>query len=386
MVVDFSTFVFYLLCTQILFWSTPHTWVHTRRLVLFLSSILVVLTLAPAVLIAILIMSGVAYVSIFLLRNMPPKPRLTGTIIVAVFLTAILVIWSQFDPRLFPKVGLSYVLLKLILYIREEAENTVLTRLSFLSLLNGLVFAPAYPAGPIYSPRRFSNNELSSVFCFSCFADGWTRIIVGTFKIYFLSGVLIDGLLAYEFRSDQISSSEFGFIGAWTYVILKFLLLYFNFSGYTDIAVGAGKTFRFRLPENFNFPLISTNIQEFWARWHMSLGTFIKRDLYIPLGRLLKGRMNTAIVTSFFLVGLWHNYSIQYAIWGLAHGFALVFYSKYLKYTSTSHFFISIRKSRIWSIMGMIVTIGYVSVLSAFANSDTFEDSISLIKSLLYVG
>jgi len=99
--------------------------------------------------------------------------------------------------------------------------------------------------------------------------------------------------------------------------------LYYDFSGYSDMAVGLGKLFGFDLPENFNYPYLSTSIQEFWRRWHISLGAWFREYLYIPLGGNKKGTLRTYInlLIVFFATGLWHGASYTFILWGLYHCF-----------------------------------------------------------------
>ena len=120
--------------------------------------------------------------------------------------------------------------------------------------------------------------------------------------------------------SDLTSAS------AWLGVIAYTFQIYFDFSGYSDMAIGLGSIFGFRIMENFNFPYISRSIKEFWRRWHISLSTWFRDYLYIPLGgnRLGTRRTYINLIIVFFLTGLWHGASWNFVAWGLLHGFFLV--------------------------------------------------------------
>lgn len=109
---------------------------------------------------------------------------------------------------------------------------------------------------------------------------------------------------------------------AWIGAILYTLQIYYDFSGYSDMAIGLGKIFGFDFRENFNYPYISLSIQEFWRRWHISLSSWFKEYLYIPLGGNRKGRMRTFfnLFLVFFTTGLWHGASFNFILWGLYHG------------------------------------------------------------------
>jgi alginate O-acetyltransferase complex protein AlgI len=129
--------------------------------------------------------------------------------------------------------------------------------------------------------------------------------------------------------ADQIfamPAAEMSAAYAWTGVVCYTLQIYFDFSGYSDMAIGLGRMFGFRFPENFNYPYIAASIQGFWRRWHMSLSAWFRDYVYIPLGgnRTSTGRMYFNLVLVFFLCGLWHGASWTFVVWGLYHGVFLV--------------------------------------------------------------
>jgi alginate O-acetyltransferase complex protein AlgI len=123
-----------------------------------------------------------------------------------------------------------------------------------------------------------------------------------------------------------IPSEQMTFSLAWMGAVCYTLQIYFDFSGYSDMAIGLGRMFGFTFPENFNYPYISTSIREFWRRWHISLSTWFRDYLYIPLGGNQRGALRTYanLITVFFLCGLWHGASWNFVIWGLLHGLFLV--------------------------------------------------------------
>jgi alginate O-acetyltransferase complex protein AlgI len=147
----------------------------------------------------------------------------------------------------------------------------------------------------------------------------------------FLTGlakkVLIANSCAYV--ADEIFAIAPGDLSAptaWLGIIAYTFQIYFDFSGYSDMAIGLGSIFGFRIPENFNFPYIAQSIKEFWRRWHISLSTWFRDYLYIPLGGNRKGGKRTLLnlFIVFFLTGLWHGASWSFVIWGMVHGFFLV--------------------------------------------------------------
>lgn len=127
-------------------------------------------------------------------------------------------------------------------------------------------------------------------------------------------------------QAFNLPPGELSTILAWMGILAYSFQIYFDFSGYSDMAIGLGRMFGFTFPENFNFPYISQSIKEFWRRWHISLSTWFRDYLYIPLGGNRKGKYHTYVnlLIVFFLTGFWHGASWNFLIWGLFHGFFLV--------------------------------------------------------------
>lgn len=178
---------------------------------------------------------------------------------------------------------------------------------------------------------------------------GIRRFIYGLGKKVIISNTLakcVDTIYGLEYTELT------GFL-VWSAAILYTLQIYYDFSGYSDMAIGLGKLFGFEFQENFNLPYISRSIQEFWQRWHISLGTWFKEYLYIPLGGNRKGKARTYINLSvvFFLTGLWHGASFNFILWGLYHGFFQI-----------------VERSRLKEILGRhrIISHLYVSVIVVF--------------------
>jgi alginate O-acetyltransferase complex protein AlgI len=153
-------------------------------------------------------------------------------------------------------------------------------------------------------------------------ANGFRRFVVGLGKKVILANnmaIIIDHYLTFEIIS---LSTPLAWIGILAYT----LQIYFDFSGYSDMAIGMGKMFGFNFLENFNYPYMSKSITEFWRRWHISLGTWFRDYVYIPLGgnRVSKARWLLNIFIVWFLTGFWHGAKWNFVIWGLWYGFFLV--------------------------------------------------------------
>lgn len=215
-------------------------------------------------------------------------------------------------------IGISFFTFQIISYTvdcyREKQKNDI----SFISLLLYISFFPQLIAGPIVKFHDIKEQLNSRTKDFSLTADGIVRFIGGLSKKVIVADTLavaVDRIFAYE--SEYIS-----FPVAWVAAAAYTMQIYFDFSGYSDMAIGLGKIFGFKFLENFNHPFASLDIREFWRRWHISLTTWFKEYVYIPLGGSRKGKARTVFnrLFVFLLTGIWHGASFNFIIWGIYHG------------------------------------------------------------------
>ena len=221
-------------------------------------------------------------------------------------------------------IGISFFIFQAMGYVfdiymgKHKPASRLLDFMTYISLFPQLV------AGPIV---RYSNVEKDLVkreSNFDKFGEGITRFVIGLSKKVLLANVL------GEFAGDLV---EVDLLSSWLKPILFTLQIYFDFSGYSDMAIGLGLIFGFRFLENFNYPLIASSITDFWRRWHMSLSSWFRDYVYIPLGGNRKGLLKQIrnIFVVWFLTGFWHGASWNFIIWGLYFGVILVIEKMFLK-------------------------------------------------------
>ncbi len=219
-------------------------------------------------------------------------------------------------------LGISFFTFHAISYLIDvyrgdcKAEKNIENFSLYMALFPHLV------AGPIVRFREISERIRHRTVDLSLFSRGIERFIAG-----FAKKVLIADTLALSVDLIfQIPSKEIPGFLAWTGSFLFALQIYFDFSGYTDMAVGLANMFGFEFPENFNFPYTSQSIREFWKRWHMTLSRWLRDYLYFPMGGNRAGKLRTFfnLTVVFFLCGLWHGASWTFVVWGLWHGFFLM--------------------------------------------------------------
>ena len=193
------------------------------------------------------------------------------------------------------------------------------------NLVNVALYISLFPqliAGPIVRYHDIDQQIMGRSHSIPLFATGIKRFIFGLGKKVIIANPL--GHVADQIFAIPPDSVTTPLI--WLAVLAYSLQIYFDFSGYSDMAIGLGRMFGFRFLENFNYPYISRSVQEFWRRWHISLSRWFRDYLYIPLGgnRCSRPRMYFNLVTVFFLCGLWHGASWNFVIWGLLHGTFLI--------------------------------------------------------------
>ena len=225
-------------------------------------------------------------------------------------------------PRILLPIGISFFTFHAISYVVDVYRRDASAQKSPVHAALYLLLFPQLIAGPIIRYRQIADQLASRRIAFGDFAYGVRRFVIGLGK-----KVLIANVVAAP--ADQIfamPASQLSAPHAWLGIVCYTLQIYFDFSGYSDMAIGLGRMFGFRFPENFLWPYISDTIQEFWRRWHISLSSWFRDYVYIPLGgsRISPARTYFNLVAIFFLCGLWHGASWNFVVWGLFHGLFLV--------------------------------------------------------------
>ncbi len=227
-------------------------------------------------------------------------------------------------PDIALPIGISFFTFQAMSYVIDvyRKKGEVQTNILYVGLY--ISFFPQLIAGPIVRYETIADQIKNRKETLNDFFDGFARFVVGLSKKVLLANsfaILADQSFDAVKNGDSISVM-FGWLGAIAYT----LQIFFDFSGYSDMAIGLGRMFGFHFLENFDYPYISTSITEFWRRWHMSLGTWFRDYLYFPLGgsRCSKGRNIFNLFVVWFLTGLWHGANFTFIIWGLMYFVLLV--------------------------------------------------------------
>ena len=217
-------------------------------------------------------------------------------------------------------IGISFYTFQILSYTIDLYKGKVAVQKNFLDFATYVALFPQLIAGPIVRYADVQEQLASRKHSVDDVAYGVQRFVLGLAK-----KVLIANQIG-QLSNILHASDDKSILTYWLYAICVMLHIYFDFSGYSDMAIGLGRIFGFRFLENFNYPFISTSITEFWRRWHMSLGSWFRDYVYIPLGgnRGTKGKLFFNIFVVWFLTGFWHGAAWNFVVWGLYFGVFLV--------------------------------------------------------------
>ncbi len=269
--------------------------------------------------------------------------------------------------RLALPIGISFYTFQILSYSVDVYRGVVGVQKNPLNLATYVTLFPQLIAGPIVRYQDVENQLTERTHSFEKTYEGIRRFVIGLSKKILIANTL--GELCECF----LKSSDLSITFYWIYVISYMLQIYFDFSGYSDMAIGLGKFFGFDFMENFNYPFISSSITEFWRRWHISLGTWFRDYVYIPLGgsRVNKSKMFFNIFVVWFLTGFWHGAEWNFVIWGLYFGLLLViekfFMSAFLKRHKT---------------VGHIYVLFFVAISFMIFSASNLEQAIALVSGM----
>lgn len=276
---------------------------------------------------------------------------------------------SQFDTlELIIPLGISFVTFSAISYVVDIYRGNVPAG-SLLDTALYLTFFPKVVSGPIVLWKDFQTQAKSRSLDDSRFIEGLNRIMIGYAKKVILAdtfGAVINDMQYKMYTGMDVPT-------AWLCALLYMLQIYYDFSGYSDIALGLAGLFGFNLKENFHFPYVSSSISEFWRRWHISLGTWFREYIYIPLGGNRRGKyrtlMNLFIV--FLVTGIWHGAGWNYIYWGILNGICMIVE----RCIRNKKFYVKIPYVIKWAITMFIVLISW-----QIFRMDAIQDGFDFLK------
>ena len=267
-------------------------------------------------------------------------------------------------------LGISFFTFQQLSFVIDSYYRKNL-RYDFLSYSLFVTFFPQLIAGPIVLPTemlpQFESEENKKI--------NWANMNRGLyiFSIGLAKKVIIADSIASFANAGFDMMESLNFVEAWLTSISYTLQLYFDFSGYCDMAIGIGLMFNILLPINFNSPYKSTNIQEFWQKWHMTLGRFLANYLYIPLGGNRKGEKRTLLnlLIVFLVSGIWHGAGWNFIIWGMLHGICILIHRVWKN-----------SKRKMNKFIGWLITMNLVNIFWVFFRAKDLASAFKVIKGM----
>lgn len=276
-------------------------------------------------------------------------------------------------------VGISFITFEVMSYTIDIYRGINKSAKSFWDFALLVAFFPHLIAGPILKPKQFLPEIEKDV-------------LVKRENLSYGAQIFLLGLVRKVVIADRLamfvdpvfkSPQDFSSITVWMAVIAYAIQIYCDFCGYTDMAIGVAKCLGFDIPKNFDIPYISQSVTEFWRRWHISLSTWLRDYLYIPLGGNRKGKLRQYInlFLTMLLGGLWHGSSWNFVAWGGLHGIALMSHKIYMENTIKKYEI----KSYLYKFIAWLFTMTFICVTWVFFRSTDFSISLLILKKMFYL-
>lgn len=337
-------FIFFPLCLLI-YYLVPFKF---KNIVLLIFSLIFYAWGEPKYILLMLLVSLINYISGLIIDKYDNKKIKKYTVVICVILNLLLLGFFKYTNFIIENLnnfgmnldalniilplGISFYIFQTMSYTIDLYWGKVKVEKNFFTFLTYVSMFPQLVAGPIVRYEDVAKELKSRKIDFNCFSDGLFIFLTGLFM-----KVLIANNVGYLHSLILGNISNISLMTAWLGIVAYAIQIYFDFNGYSTMALGMGKMLGFKYPKNFNYPYIATSITDFWRRWHMTLSTWFRDYVYIPLGgnRVKKYRWLINIMIVWSLTGIWHGADWNFIIWGIYFGVILIieklFIGKYLE-------------------------------------------------------
>ena len=285
------------------------------------------------------------------------------------------------NAKIILPLGISFYVFSAISYIIDVVRKKYSVNKSCLEVLFYIGFFPKLLAGPIVRANDFFKQLPEILFLkWSNIEIGIQIFVIGLFKKMVLAdrlGVFVDDVFYAPVAYDSLTI-------LWG-IISYSLQIYFDFSGYSDMAIGVSKMFGFDFKENFNYPYLSKNVTDFWKRWHISLSSWLQEYLYYSLGGNRKGKIRTYVnlFLTMLLGGLWHGAAWTFVVWGALHGLALIVHKLFMQWKQNK-FGDKFVTTSLWNFISICMTFIFVSFCWISFRATSFSNAADILRGLFY--
>jgi alginate O-acetyltransferase complex protein AlgI len=318
------------------------------------------------------------------------RPRTSWTVATAAVMLAALIFFKLrvvFDAAdavvetLIP-LGLSYYTFRCLHLLFDHHRGNA-PKMGARELLAYLFFLPTIVVGPIHRAPEFFRDHRDLRWSAEKLSAGIERIVAGYFKIAVLGNFLVTAKLG---EAIQALDPQHTFLVQYLRMVRIALNLYLQFSGFSDVAIGFALLLGYRVMENFRWPYLSLNIADFWRRWHISLTSWSRDYVYMPLLGVTRNPL-VATVASFLMIGLWHELSIRFVCWGLYHAFGVITWQAWQRQKRRRKLAAKTPTTRVLANgLAMLLTVHYVWLGFALLSQPDLASAITLLRDLLMLG
>jgi alginate O-acetyltransferase complex protein AlgI len=359
--------------TVAVYWALPRS---VRSYAVIASTALFLLAFSPLSFAVLALFTLLAYVPVRYGRQPAAGVLAAGGAVAAVF------VWFKsgisFGGPLVP-LGFGYYTLRALHYTFDSVKRTLPPH-TFGQFLGYMFFLPTLATGPINRFQEFHRNLSRYRFDSMLFSKGLERLLYGAVKIVVLANYELSHIM--RLRVEALGESH-ETLAAYLDCVRWGLNLYFQFSGYSDIAIGFSMLLGFRIAENFNYPFLAMNIGDFWRRWHISLSDWCRDYIYmlvLSVGR----RPWAAVIASMLVLGVWHELSPRYLVWGVYHGAGIALWQGFQKVKPGLPKMDFAGGSYIFGAASWLLTMNFVILSFAITKESDLADGIRVLGKILF--
>jgi len=348
------------------------SWVLPRRFVLLSQVMITAAFIGYQSPVSLLILASVSFGNYYLLHksNFSNPVKISISLVILIFLIASAkLLFSVYNHWIIP-LGMSYYIFRNIHYTIEYFKGKIQNE-QLLYYLAYNFFLPVIIVGPINRYHEFVKDWQRRRFNSDYASLGIQRILYGMSKIVIIGNYLLTAKVTAFIGNLDAGHT---WLKAYLETIELVLNAYFQFAGYSDIAIGISLLLGYRIMENFNYPFLASNMQEFWSKYHMSLSAFCRDYIYTPIASYYR-RPLLGIIATMIIIGLWHEISFSFLIWGVLQAVGIIL-SSFFKGGSDSF----LKKN-----MGRIFVLNYFSLSSVVVHYDTLADALHVYKILFFI-
>lgn len=385
MVFSSISFLYYFLpIVLLLYFIVPNRF---KNIILFLSSFFFYFYGEPKYIVILILSSIINYSFALIIDKQNNKSKSKLYLILSIIINIGILIYYKYSNffidninflfktninfiKVIMPIGISFFTFQGMSYVIDVYRKDVKANKSFVAFSTYLCLFPQLIAGPIVRYITIEDELKNRNHSFYLFSKGVQRFLIGLSKKVLLANTL------GELSKLLLNSNNITVLSYWIIAIAFTLQIYFDFSGYSDMAIGLGFIFGFKFLENFNYPLIASSITDFWRRWHISLSSWLRDYVYIPLGgnRVSEKKWIRNILIVWFLTGFWHGASWNFIFWGIYFAVILIVEKKFLYNFLKNH-----------KIFSHIYTLFLVVISFVIFNGDSFAEVFNFLKSMFNI-